>query len=90
MKFERISIDPKIMLGKPCIKGTRITVELILEKLSEGATIKNLLDGYPNLTKEDIFEAIKYANAILRNRWKINYKKRKTNDGFSSKQNNQK
>ncbi|HYJ63656.1 MAG TPA: DUF433 domain-containing protein [Parafilimonas sp.] len=67
MKFERISINPEIMLGKPCIKGTRITVELILEKLGGGGSIEYLLDAYPNITKEDILEAINYANAILKN-----------------------
>ncbi len=67
MKFERISIDPKIMVGKPCIKGTRITVELILEKLGGGGDIEYLLDAYPHITREDILEAINYANAILKN-----------------------
>ncbi len=67
MKFERISIDPKVMLGKPCIKGTRITVELILERLGGGASIEWLLDGYPRLTREDILEAIRYAHAIVSN-----------------------
>ena len=52
MKFERISIDPGIMLGKPCIKGTRITVELILEKLAGGATVEWILDGYPTLKEK--------------------------------------
>ena len=65
MKFERISIDPGIMLGKPCIKGTRITVELILEKLAGGATVEWILDGYPRLTSADIEEAIIYSGARL-------------------------
>ena len=67
MKFERISINPDVMLGKPCIKGTRITVELILEKLGGGGTIEYLLNAYPHITKEDILEAINYANAVLKN-----------------------
>jgi uncharacterized protein (DUF433 family) len=67
MKFERISINPKVMMGKPCIKGTRITVELILEKLGSGGTIEYLLSAYPHISKEDILEAINYANAILKN-----------------------
>jgi uncharacterized protein (DUF433 family) len=49
------------MRGKPVIKGTRITVELILRKLSEGATEKDLLDAYPRLAREDIRAAIQYA-----------------------------
>ena len=50
---ERIEIDPEVMVGRPVIRGTRITVELILRKLSEGATSEDLLDAYPRLTKED-------------------------------------
>ena len=67
IKFDRISINPKVMMGKPCIKGTRITVELILEALGGGGSIEYLLDAYPHLTREDILEAINYANAILKN-----------------------
>jgi uncharacterized protein (DUF433 family) len=58
---ERIEINPKVMLGKPVIRGTRITVELLLRKLSEGASEGDLLDAYPRLTKEDIHAAIRYA-----------------------------
>jgi uncharacterized protein (DUF433 family) len=58
---DRIQINPKIMLGKPVIKGTRVTVELILRKLSEGAAEADLLDAYPRLTREDIHAAIRYA-----------------------------
>ena len=61
MKTDRIEIDPQVMMGKPVIAGTRITVELILRKLSEGATEAELLDGYPRLTSEDIRAAIGYA-----------------------------
>ena len=67
MHFDRITINPEVMLGKPCIKGTRITVELILEKLGGGATYDDLFDGYPRLTIEDIREAIRYAYAVLKN-----------------------
>jgi uncharacterized protein (DUF433 family) len=49
------------MLGKPVIRGTRVTVELLLRKLSEGATEDDLLDAYPHLTHEDIKAAIAYA-----------------------------
>jgi len=49
------------MMGKPVIKGTRVTVELILRKLSEGAAESDLLDAYPRLTIEDIQAAIRYA-----------------------------
>ena len=67
MYFERITIDPKVMVGKPCIKGTRITVELILDKLAGGASYEDILDGYPRLTLEDIREALRYAHAVLTN-----------------------
>ena len=58
---DRIEINPKVMMGKPVIRGTRITVELILRKLAEGATEEDLLDAYPRLTREDIEAAIGYA-----------------------------
>jgi uncharacterized protein (DUF433 family) len=61
MTTERIDINPDIMRGKPVIRGTRITVELLLRKLSEGATEADLLDAYPHLTPEDIKAAIAYA-----------------------------
>jgi uncharacterized protein (DUF433 family) len=61
----RIEINPKVMLGKPVIRGTRIPVELILRKLSEGAREADLLDAYPRLTREDIKAAIGYAADTL-------------------------
>lgn len=57
----RIEIDPKVMLGKPVIRGTRITVELLLRKLGEGASESDLLDAYPRLTRADILAAMTYA-----------------------------
>lgn len=63
--LERIEKNPKIMLGQPVIKGTRIPVELILRKLSEGGTIEELLDAYPNLRREDIQAALAYAAEAL-------------------------
>ena len=62
---ERITSDPDIMLGKPVIKGTRITVELILKKLSEGITIEELLEAYPNLIKEDILATLSYSADVI-------------------------
>lgn len=58
---ERIEIDPNVMLGKPVIRGTRVPVELIVRKLSEGATDSDLLDAYPRLVIEDIRAALAYA-----------------------------
>ena len=57
----RIEVDPRIMLGEPVIRGTRVTVELVLRKLSEGATEAELRDAYPRLTREDIQAALAYA-----------------------------
>jgi uncharacterized protein (DUF433 family) len=62
---EGIEINPKVMLGKPVIRGTRITVELILRKLGEGASEQDLLDAYPNLKHEDIRAAMTYAAVAL-------------------------
>jgi uncharacterized protein (DUF433 family) len=58
---DRIEINPDVMLGRPVIRGTRITVELLLRKLGEGAPQGELLEAYPNLTLEDIQAAIIYA-----------------------------
>jgi uncharacterized protein (DUF433 family) len=58
---DRIEVNPRVMLGKPVIRGTRIPVELILRKLAEGVTEADLLDAYPRLTPEDIKAAIGYA-----------------------------
>lgn len=57
----RIEINPAVMLGKPVIRGTRIPVELVLRKLSEGATEADLLDAYPRLEPADIRAALAYA-----------------------------
>ncbi|MEO5350985.1 MAG: DUF433 domain-containing protein [Magnetococcus sp. YQC-3] len=61
----RITINPDIMLGKPIIKGTRISIELILKKLSEGITNSELLSAYPNLKKEDILAALSYSADVI-------------------------
>ena len=62
---ERIITDPNIMLGKPIIKGSRITVELILRKLSEGMTIEEMLEAYPHLTKEDVLATLSYSADVI-------------------------
>lgn len=71
---DRIDINPDVMLGKPVIKGTRIPVELIVRKLGEGASVGDLLDGYPNLKKEDIQAALLYAADTLGNELIIDLK----------------
>ncbi len=65
MAHERIQMNPRIMIGKPVIRGTRIPVELILRKLGEGATGAQLLDSYPQLTSEDVRAAIAYAASVI-------------------------
>jgi len=61
-----IQSDPKILMGKPTVAGTRITVELILEKLAHGETIDQILAAHPRLTKESIQAAISFAAEALR------------------------
>ncbi len=63
---KRVVIDPKIMGGKPVIRGTRIPVYFILELLSNGWTVEAILGEYPHLTREDVLAAIKYAAKVLR------------------------
>jgi uncharacterized protein (DUF433 family) len=67
MYLERIEINPEVMLGKPVIRGTRIPVEIVLRKLSEGMTETDLLDAYPRLTRADIQAALAYAAQTVAN-----------------------
>jgi uncharacterized protein (DUF433 family) len=60
-----ITSDPEILGGKPVIAGTRISVQLILEKLRDGWSIQDLLDDYPHLTPEQIIAAIAYAASVM-------------------------
>ncbi len=60
-----IVADPKIMMGKPTVAGTRITVELILEKLAAGETVEQILAAHPRLTDESIRAAIGFAAEVL-------------------------
>jgi uncharacterized protein (DUF433 family) len=57
----RISTEPAVMMGKPCIRGTRITVELILRKLSAGRSFADLLEAYPQLAEDDLRAALAFA-----------------------------
>lgn len=63
---EKIEINPKIAVGKPIIKGTRITVDLILELLAHDWTIEQILKNYPQLKKEDIHVALEYSSHALK------------------------
>jgi uncharacterized protein (DUF433 family) len=61
MPTERIVSDPQVMLGKPCVAGTRITVEHLLRELAAGATVESLLRDYPRLTEPDVRAALAFA-----------------------------
>jgi len=61
MNHQRVIADPKIMFGKPVIKGTRVTVELILRKLAEGMTDQEIIAHHPQLTADDIRAAAAFA-----------------------------
>lgn len=63
--LKRISINPEVCHGKPCIAGTRIMVTNILSQLAGGYTFEQILEGYPELTHEDIVAALEYAAAII-------------------------
>lgn len=63
--LERIEIHPDVMLGKPVIRGTRITVEVLLEKLASGATVDDALTDYPSLEREDVLAALAYARQAV-------------------------
>ncbi|MEW5956135.1 MAG: DUF433 domain-containing protein [Chloroflexota bacterium] len=66
MTFERISSNPEIYGGKPCIKGTRITVSMVLELLEDGLSFEKIIDDYyPHLTKEDLRACLEYAKAVI-------------------------
>jgi uncharacterized protein (DUF433 family) len=66
MQKKLIISDPKIMMGKPVVAGTRITVEMILEKLSAGETVEQILEAHPSLTNEGIRASLAFAAQALR------------------------
>lgn len=68
MAFERISVDPARMQGLPCIRGTRITVSAILGQLAAGQTVDQVLNDYPQLTRDDVLAALEFAAAYTRER----------------------
>ena len=63
--LDRITVNPEVLVGKPVVRGMRITVELILDLLSKGATEKEILEDYPMLTREDILACIAYARQLV-------------------------
>ena len=67
--LERISIDPNVCFGKPCIRGTRIWVSLILDFLADGVTMDEIMEEYPQLTVDDIRAALAYGAEMSRERY---------------------
>lgn len=67
--LKRISIDPKVCFGKPCIRGTRIWVSLIVDNLAAGISEEEILAAYPSLTREDIRAALSYAAELTHDRY---------------------
>jgi uncharacterized protein (DUF433 family) len=65
--FTHIASDPAVLNGKPCIKGTRISVEFILELFASGASHQEILQAYPHLSAEGITDALRYAARFLEN-----------------------
>ena len=66
MAAELIHSDPSIMMGKPVIAGTRITVESVLERLAAGESVEQLVDAHPRLTREAVYAALDFAAKVLR------------------------
>jgi len=66
MEDPLIQSDPRVMMGKPVVKGTRVTAELILEKLGAGETIDQILDAHPRLTREGVLAALRFGAEALR------------------------
>ncbi len=66
MQEAHIHSDPSVLMGKPVVAGTRVTVELILEKLGSGETVEQLLEAHPRLTREGVLAAVRFGAAAIR------------------------
>jgi uncharacterized protein (DUF433 family) len=66
MATQAITSDPDVMMGKPVVEGTRITVESILDELGAGRTIEQLLEAHPRLTREGVLAAVRFGAEVLR------------------------
>lgn len=66
MRRDMIASDPEVMMGKPIVRGTRITVEMILEKLSEGESVEQIVSEHPRLSEEGVRAALSFARETLR------------------------
>jgi uncharacterized protein (DUF433 family) len=67
--LSRIAVDPRVCFGKPCVRGTRIWVSLLLDFLASGASMEEILQNYPQLKREDILAAIAYGAEMSRERY---------------------
>lgn len=67
--LERISVDPRVCFGKPCIRGHRIWVSLVLDLLSEGLSIEEILGEYPQISREDVLACVAYGAEMSRERF---------------------
>src|ERR1035437_1150841 len=67
--LSRIAVDPQVCFGKPCVRGTRIWVSLLLDFLASGATVEEILENYPQLKREDVLAAIAYGAEMSRERY---------------------
>jgi uncharacterized protein (DUF433 family) len=63
---DRIEVNPEVLVGKPIIKGTRISVELILDRVADGWTMEDVLGAYPNIKRDDVLAALSFAAEIFR------------------------
>lgn len=64
--LDRITVDPKVLVGKPVVRGTRISVELVVDLLAQGWTTEQVLEQYEHLTREDVRACLAYAGEVLR------------------------
>jgi uncharacterized protein (DUF433 family) len=70
--LQRVTADPAVCGGKPCIRGTRIDIAILLDALAEGLTPEEIVDHYPSLTVDDVRAAVAYAADLAReNVWKV-------------------
>ncbi|HEY1687151.1 MAG TPA: DUF433 domain-containing protein [Tepidisphaeraceae bacterium] len=68
MNFNRITVDPAIMQGKPCVRGMRITVGLVVNLVANSMSVTDILRNYPNLEEEDIQQCLRYAASLAEDR----------------------
>lgn len=63
---DHVVVDPKVLVGKPIIRGTRISVELIMDRLADGWSMEQILESYPRVTRDDVLAAISFVTEVFR------------------------